>query len=420
MHRLLQGEVGSGKTVVALTALLTAVQGGYQGAFLAPTEVLAEQHVLTLRSLVDGLTVSAEGSLLADRPVRVALLTARTPAAERRRLAAGLDAGDVDIVVGTHALLEEGVRFPRLGVAVIDEQHRFGVEQRDLLRGKGDDPDVLVMTATPIPRTAAMLLYGDLDKTALRELPPGRAPVETARVGPSPLERATVYERLHAEVAAGHQAYVVCPLVEGSERVIATAATSEYERLATEELAGLRLGLLHGQLPAAEKEAVMVAFRAHELDVLVATTVIEVGVDVPNATVMVVEDADRFGLLQLHQLRGRIGRGSHRSWCFLLADPTTPEGAARLDAMQETTDGFELAERDLEIRGAGAVFGERQSGFSDLKLGRLPRDEPVIVEARRVAERLLAVDPDLGWHAALRDEFEDLYPEDAADYLLKS
>ena len=420
MHRLLQGEVGSGKTVVALVALLIAAQGGYQGAFLAPTEVLAEQHALTLRSLVDGLTVATSGSLLADRPVRVALLTARTGSADRRRLAAGLDAGEVDIVVGTHALLHEGVTFPRLGVAVIDEQHRFGVEQRDLLRGKGDDPDVLVMTATPIPRTAAMLLYGDLDKSELRELPAGRAPVETIRVGPSPLERSGVYERLRAEVAAGHQAYVVCPLVEGSERVVATAATTEYERLAAEELAGLRLGLLHGQLPSADKEAVMAAFRAHELDVLVATTVIEVGVDVSNATVMVVEDADRFGLLQLHQLRGRIGRGSHPSWCFLLADPTTPEGAARLDAMRETTDGFELAERDLEIRGAGAVFGERQSGFSDLKLGRLPRDEPVIVEARHVAERLLAVDPDLGEHAALRDEFEDLYPEDAAEFLLKS
>ncbi len=420
MHRLLQGEVGSGKTVVALSALLSAVQGGYQGAFLAPTEVLAEQHAWTLRALVDGLTVAAPGSLLPDRPVHVALLTARTGAADRRRLAAGLRAGEVDIMVGTHALLEEGVTFPRLGLAVIDEQHRFGVEQRDLLRGKGDDPDVLVMTATPIPRTAAMLLYGDLDKSELRELPAGRAAVQTLRVGPSPLERSGVYERLRAEVTAGRQAYVVCPLVEGSERVVATAATTEYERLASEELAGLRLGLLHGQLPSAEKEAVMGAFRAHELDVLVATTVIEVGVDVANATVMVVEDADRFGLLQLHQLRGRIGRGSHPSWCFLLADPTTPEGAARLDAMQATTDGFELAERDLEIRGAGAVFGERQSGFSDLKLGRLPRDEPVIVEARGVAERILAVDPDLRDHAALRDEFEDLYPEEAAEFLLKS
>ncbi len=420
MHRLLQGEVGSGKTVVALAALLVATQGGYQGAFLAPTEVLAEQHEVTLRTLVDGLTVPSPGSLLSERPVRVALLTGRTPAAERRRLAASLDAGDVDVVVGTHALLEEGVAFPRLGVAVIDEQHRFGVEQRDVLRGKGDDPDVLVMTATPIPRTAAMLIYGDLDKTELRELPAGRAPVVTEIVGPSALERTSVYDRLRTDVAAGQQAFVVCPLVEGSERVVATAATTEYERLARDDLAGLRLGLLHGQLSSADKEAVMRRFRSGELDVLVATTVIEVGVDVPNATVMIIEDADRFGLLQLHQLRGRIGRGTHPSICFLLADPTTPEGRARLEAMRDTTDGFELAERDLEIRGAGAVFGERQSGMSDLKLGRLPRDEPVVVDARDVAERILAADPTLAAHASLRHEFEDLYPDDAADFLFKS
>jgi ATP-dependent DNA helicase RecG len=420
MHRLLQGEVGSGKTVVALAALLVAAQGGYQGAFLAPTEVLAEQHQLTLRDLVGDLTVAAPGNLLGDRPVRVALLTGSTPAAERRRLLAGLDAGDVDIVVGTHALLEDRVAFPRLGVVVIDEQHRFGVEQRDVLRGKGDDPDVLVMTATPIPRTAAMLIYGDLDKSELRELPAGRAPVVTELVGPSSLERTGVYERLRAEVQDGRQAFVVCPLVEGSERVVATAATTEYERLAREELAGLRLGLLHGQLASADKEAVMTGFRAGELDVLVATTVIEVGVDVPNATVMVIEDADRFGLLQLHQLRGRIGRGAHPSVCYLLADPTTPEGRSRLEAMRDSTDGFELAERDLEIRGAGAVFGERQSGMSDLKLGRLPRDEPVVVDARGAAERLLAADPTLTAHASLRHEFEDLYPDDAADFLFKS
>jgi ATP-dependent DNA helicase RecG len=420
MHRLLQGEVGSGKTVVALAALLVAVQGGYQGAFLAPTEVLAEQHELTLRGLVDGLTVDATNTLLGERPVRVALLTSRTPAADRRRLSDELRAGDVDIVVGTHALLEAGVEFPRLGLAIIDEQHRFGVEQRDVLRAKGDDPDVLVMTATPIPRTAAMLLYGDLDKSELRELPAGRSPIVTEIVGPSPLERTRVYEQLRTEVAAGRQAFVVCPLVDGSELVAATAATTEYERLSREELAGLRLGLLHGQLPGPDKEAVMGRFRAGELDCLVATTVVEVGVDVPNATVMIIEDADRFGLLQLHQLRGRIGRGVHRSWCYLLADPTTPEGRARLEAMRDTIDGFELAERDLEIRGAGAVFGERQSGISDLKLGRLPRDEPVVVEARVLAEALLDIDPGLADHAALRDEFEDLYPEDAAEFLFKS
>ncbi len=428
MHRLLQGEVGSGKTVVALTTLLAGVQNGRQGAFMAPTEVLAEQHELTMRRLLDGLSVVETGSLLGTRPVRPALLTNRTSAAERRRIASELLAGTIDILVGTHALLYEGVAFSRLGVVVIDEQHRFGVEQRDVLRAKGeadgDDreanaPDVLVMTATPIPRTAAMLIYGDLDRSELRSLPVGRAPITTELIGPSPLERTVVYERVRAEVTAGRQAFVVCPLVEGSEKLEVKAATEEYERLAAEELAGLRLGLLHGQMPSPDKEAVMRRFRDRELDVLVATTVIEVGIDVPNATVMVVEDADRFGLLQLHQLRGRIGRGEHVSYCYLLADPTTPSGTARLEAMRDSSDGFELAERDLEIRGAGEVFGERQSGWTDLKLGRLPRDEGLVVEARAVAEQILDEDPDLERHSLLRDEVEDLLG-DAVEFLFKS
>jgi ATP-dependent DNA helicase RecG len=419
MHRLLQGEVGSGKTVVALTALLVAVQGGHQGAFMAPTEVLAEQHELTMRTLLGGLRVPEAGSLLGERPVGVALLTNRTSAAERRRIAEGLRGGQIDILVGTHALIYEGVEFAQLGLVVIDEQHRFGVEQRDLLRGKGNEPDVLVMTATPIPRTAAMLIYGDLDKSELRTLPAGRSPIATEVVGPSALERVAVYERLRNEVAAGRQAYVVCPLVEGSTKLEAKAATEEYARLGREELAGLRLGLLHGQMPSADKEAVMRGFREGAIDVLVATTVIEVGVDVPNATVMIVEDADRFGLLQLHQLRGRIGRGEHPSWCYLLADPSTAEGRARLEAMRDSTDGFELAERDLEIRGAGEVFGERQSGFSDLKLGRLPRDEPVVIAARAVAEALLENDPGLERHDQLREEVEDLLG-DAVEFLFKS
>jgi ATP-dependent DNA helicase RecG len=419
MHRLLQGEVGSGKTVVALTALLVAVQGGYQGAFMAPTEVLAEQHDLTLRTMLDGLMVAAEGTLLGDRPVRVALLTNRTGAAARRAIADGLRAGDIDILVGTHALIYGGVEFANLGVAVIDEQHRFGVEQRDLLRAKGDAPDVLVMTATPIPRTAAMLIYGDLDKTELRELPAGRSPITTELVGPSDLERVAVYGRVRDEVDAGRQAYVVCPLVEGSPKVEARAAAAELERLRAEELAGLRLGLLHGQMPSREKEEAMSAFRAGDIDVLVATTVIEVGVDVPNATVMVVEDADRFGLLQLHQLRGRIGRGAHRSWCYLLADPGTPQGQARMEAMVESSDGFELAERDLAIRGAGEVFGERQAGWTDLKLGRLPQDEPIVIEARGAAERILDADPELERHGQLREEVEDLLG-DAVEFLFKS
>jgi ATP-dependent DNA helicase RecG len=421
MHRLLQGDVGSGKTVIALSALLIAVQGGYQGAFMAPTEVLAEQHYLTSLRFLEGLSVAAPGSLLEDRPVRVELLTNRTTATERRRIAAGLTNGEVDIVVGTHALLYGDAPFSRLGLAVIDEQHRFGVEQRSVLREQSDDvvPDVLVMTATPIPRTAAMLVYGDLDKSELREMPPGRTPIATEMVGPNPLDRARVYEALRNEVEAGHQAYVVCPLVEGSAKVEAKAATAEFERLQQEDLAGLRLGLLHGQMPSKEKEATMAAFRDHELDVLVATTVIEVGVDVVNATVMVVEDADRFGLSPLHQLRGRVGRGEHASRCFLLADPQTPDATERMKAMAASTDGFLLAEKDLEIRGAGEVFGERQSGFSDLKLGRIPRDERVVLETRRVAEALLDRDPDLHEHVQLREEVEDLLG-DAVDFLFKS
>ncbi len=448
MHRLLQGDVGSGKTVVALAALLVAVQGGYQGAFMAPTEVLAEQHYLGSVRLLDGLHVPAAGSLLAERPVRVELLTNRTGAADRRRIAAGLDAGEIDILVGTHALLYGDAKFSRLGLAVIDEQHRFGVEQRALLRGKGDEPDVLVMTATPIPRTAAMLVYGDLDRSELREMPPGRTPIATTVVGPSPLEQASAWERLRGEVASGHQAYVVCPLVEDkgkrerasgggypaeqragperpggeaakSGRVEAKAATAEYERLQAEELEGLRVGLLHGQMKSKDKEAVMAALRSGALDVLVATTVIEVGVDVPNATVMLVEDADRFGLSQLHQLRGRVGRGAAESYCFLFADPTTPEGEERMQAMAASTDGFALAEKDLEIRGAGEVFGERQSGFSDLKLGRIPRDEAIVMEARRVAEEILDADADLSTHVQLRQEVEDLLGDDV-EFLFKS
>ena len=428
MHRLLQGDVGSGKTVVALTALLAAVQGGYQGALMAPTEVLAEQHHLSLTRFLEGLTVSSEGTLMGERPVRVELLTNRTGAAGRRKLSAALTAGEVDIVVGTHALIYDTVAFPNLGVAVIDEQHRFGVEQRALLRakgpgggpdGEGAEPDVLVMTATPIPRTAAMLIYGDLDKSELREMPPGRTPITTEVIPPSPLERDAAYRRLREQVAVGRQAYVVCPLVEGSEKVEAKAATEEATRLEAEELAGLKVGLLHGQMPQLDKEGTMARFRDGLIDVLVATTVIEVGVDVPNATVMIIEDADRFGLSQLHQLRGRVGRGGGESWCFLFGDPQTPEAEARLQAMADSTDGFLLAERDLEIRGAGEVFGERQAGFTDLKLGRIPRDEPVVLEARRVAEEILDADPGLAGHRQLAEEVEDLLGDDV-EFLFKS
>jgi ATP-dependent DNA helicase RecG len=419
MHRLLQGDVGSGKTVVALAALLVAVQGGHQGAFMAPTEVLAEQHFLTCKGYLHGLIVPAPDTLTGERALRVELLTNRTGAADRRRLAERLRQGQVDIVVGTHALIYGEIDFPSLGLAVVDEQHRFGVEQRALLRDKGDEVDVLVMTATPIPRTAAMLVYGDLDKSELRELPAGRTPITTQLVGSSALEHTVAYDRLRSEIEAGRQAYVVCSLVEGSPKIEAKAASAEYERLGHEELAGLRLGLLHGQMHSRDKESVMDAFRAGDIDVLVATTVIEVGVDVPNATVMIVEDADRFGLSQLHQLRGRIGRGGGASYCFLFADPTTTDAEARLAAMVASTDGFALAETDLDIRGAGEVFGERQAGFSDLKLGRIPRDAAVVMEARAVAERILDVDPELEHHAQLREEVEDLLG-DAVEFLFKS
>jgi len=419
MHRLLQGDVGSGKTVVAVAAALRAVEAGSQAAVMAPTEVLAEQHHLSISAMLDGMTVPSSGTLTGDRPLRVELLTGRTPAARRRTLRDDLGAGDIDLVVGTHALLEEGARFGRLGLVVIDEQHRFGVEQRSVLRGKGDEPDVLVMTATPIPRTAAMLVYGDLDLTELRQMPVGRAPVTTAVVDASPLGRVEAYTRLRAEIDAGHQGYVVCPLVDGSDTVQAKAATEEFERLAADELAGLRIGLLHGQLRADDKESVMAQFRDGEIDVLVATTVIEVGVDVPNATVIVIEDADHFGLSQLHQLRGRVGRGGGASWCYLVSDPPTPEAEQRLAAMVESTDGFLLAERDLEIRGAGEVFGERQAGFTDLKLGRLPRDTDVVLDARAVAEEILDDDPALTSNVALREEVGDLLG-DAVDFLFKS
>jgi ATP-dependent DNA helicase RecG len=427
MHRLLQGDVGAGKTIVAVSAMLVAVQGGHQAALMAPTEVLAEQHHAGIRSLVEraGLVVTAgEGSLFTDRPVSVRLLTNRTGAAERRELAAGLENGTVDILVGTHALITDAVRFRSLGVVVIDEQHRFGVEQRAALRakGSGSDPDVLVMTATPIPRTAAMTVYGDLDTTVLDELPPGRTPIRTHWCR-SELEEANAWAHVRDEVAAGRQAYVVCPLVEGSEKIEARSATETFEELEGGHLHGLRLGLLHGQLPSGEKDAVMDRFRRRELDVLVATTVIEVGVDVPNATVMVILSADRFGIAQLHQLRGRVGRGAAASSCYLIAEANTPDSQARLEALEASTDGFELAEVDLELRGEGTILGTRQKGRTDLKLASLRRDRDLVAEARRVAIAIVDADPFLaatGEHALLEDEIRLFVDPDEAEFLFKS
>jgi len=419
MHRLLQGDVGSGKTVVAVSALLTAVQGGYQGALMAPTEVLAEQHYLGLRARLAELTVPDESTLMGDRPLRIELLINRTTASERARIQAGLESRDVDLVIGTHALLTEGVTFGALGMVVIDEQHRFGVEQRAALRGKGEDPDVLVMTATPIPRTAAMTVYGDLDVTVLDELPPGRTPVRTVWAR-GPLDEEAAWARVRDEVAEGRQAYVVCPLVEDSERIQARSASEELERLRAEELPELRLGLMHGQMAAGEKEPVMRAFRGGDLDVLVATTVVEVGVDVPNASVMVIEDAERFGIAQLHQLRGRVGRGAAESWCYMLSADPGPDGERRLGALEATTDGFELAEVDLEVRGEGTILGTRQKGRTDLKLASLRRDKDLVAQARDVAFAIVDDDPGLGAHPELAAEVRSLVEEEEAEFLFKS
>ena len=427
MHRLLQGDVGAGKTVVALSALLVAVQGGHQGALMAPTEVLAEQHHLGVRHLLDGFTVddgddsNLFGSAGMERPLRVALLTNRTPAAERRRVVEDLASGSIDLVVGTHSLISEGIEFASLGVVVIDEQHRFGVEQRAALRDKGGEdlvPDVLVMTATPIPRTAAMTVYGDLDVSVLDELPPGRTPIAT-RWARTDADESAVWQQVRDEVAAGRQAYVVCPLIDESEKLEVRSAQETHDELVAGELSGLRIGLLHGRLKGEEKDAVMEAFRQGRLDVLVATTVIEVGVDVPNATVMVILDASRFGIAQLHQLRGRVGRSAATSYCWLVGEATTPDGEARLEALVRTTDGFELAEVDLDLRGEGTIMGERQKGRNDLRLASLRRDREWVLRAREVAEEIVAADPTLEAHPGLAEELPLFLGDDEAEFLLK-
>ncbi len=421
MHRLLQGDVGSGKTVVALAALLAAVQSGHQGALMVPTEVLAEQHFGAVRALLGDL--EGPGGIFGGA-VRVELLTSKVKGKARTAVLEGLASGDIGIVVGTHALLTEEVSFHSLGCVVIDEQHRFGVEQRATLRGKGTDgdPDLLVMTATPIPRTAAMVIFGDLDLTTLDELPPGRVPVTTVWLpgaGDDHRGGDEAWDRVRSQAAAGHRAFVVCPLVSESPRVEAKSATEEYERLAAGELAGLRVGLMHGQMAASAREEVMDRFRTGDLEVLVATTVIEVGVDVPEATVMVIESADRFGIAQLHQLRGRVGRGAAASWCYLLGGE---EGNERLAAVAGSTDGFELAEADLHLRGEGTLLGARQKGQSDLRLASLSDDGDIALlgEAKKVAQAIVESDPLLQEHPDLADEVKLLLSEDEGEYLFKS
>jgi ATP-dependent DNA helicase RecG len=393
MQRLLQGDVGSGKTVVALYALLRAVEVGRQGALMAPTETLAEQHFLTVEGICNDLGVRCE------------LLTSSVPAAQRRAVRDRLASGETDIAVGTHALIQEEVEFRSLAVAVVDEQHRFGVEQRRAL-GK-TTPHVLHMTATPIPRTLAQTVFGDLDVTEIAKPPANRKPVITRWVGHE--RSAEAYTRLRRHLEGGRQAYVVCPLVSESETVEARAAEQEAERLQEHELRGFRVGVLHGKLKTAERREVMDAFKRGEIDVLVATTVIEVGVDVPNATIMIVQEADRFGLAQLHQLRGRVGRGAEQSYCLLVSRPKeelTEEAVRRLEALVETSDGFRLAEVDLELRGEGQLLGVRQSGYSDLKFARLAQDRRLIAKARTWAQEL--VDADEAVVEPLRREAETL------------
>ncbi|MEB3366795.1 ATP-dependent DNA helicase RecG [Saccharopolyspora mangrovi] len=456
MNRLVQGEVGSGKTIVALRAMLQVVDAGRQAAMLAPTEVLAAQHARSLRELLGDLAMAGElGG--AENATRVTLLTGSLNTAQRRQAMLEAASGEAGIVVGTHALIQDKVSFADLGLVVVDEQHRFGVEQRDALRARAGEetaPHVLVMTATPIPRTVAMTVYGDLETSALRELPQGRSPISTSVVPvsekPAWLDRA--WARIHEEVAAGHQVYVVCPRIGddeessgkgkkakkstvddgdgeepppddgGEQRRPPVAVIDVAEQLAAGPLSGLRLGILHGRLAPDDKDAVMRSFAAGELDVLVATTVIEVGVNVPNATVMVIMDADRFGVSQLHQLRGRVGRGSAPGLCLLVTEAmggtTTRE---RLDAVASTTDGFELARLDLELRREGDVLGAAQSGRkSGLKMLSLLRDEDVIAQAREEADRFVTADPELREHPGLARMVAEVVDEERAEYLEKS
>jgi len=394
MTRLLQGDVGSGKTVVALSALLLAVENGGQGALMAPTEILADQHRLTLDRVLKGL------------PVRVASLTSRVPKKERELILARIAAGEIDIVVGTHAVLEEDVRFKNLKLAVIDEQHRFGVRQRTTLRQKGALIDLLVMTATPIPRTLALALYGDLEVSTIDEMPPGRTPIKTER-GPE----AGAFAAVRREIAAGRQAYVVYPIIEESARLDLQSAKAEYERLRTQVFPDLKVALIHGALAPKAKNKVMEEFSRGEWQVLVATPVIEVGIDVPNATAMVIQNADRFGLASLHQLRGRIGRGAAESTCFLVAEPKTPQAAHRLDTMTATADGFRIGEEDLKLRGPGELLGTAQSGELSLQVADLFKDAELLAYARADADEMLAADPKLlaPAHALLKRRLLALY-----------
>jgi ATP-dependent DNA helicase RecG len=443
MGRLLQGDVGSGKTVVAAAALLQAVANGLQGALMAPTEILAEQHYKGLRKLLGQVAVprtaqqeaAAEGGDwrenleekrrerleeikqligmtaeddLGGEGVRVALLTGSLGTKERRRVLEGIAKGEVDLVIGTHALITEGVQYNSLGVVCIDEQHRFGVEQRERLKQKGFNPHMLVMTATPIPRTLTLTIYGELDTSIINKLPPGRQEIKTRWI--TRQERYKAYKHMRKEVEKGRQAFVICPLVEESEKIDLPSAEEMYEQLQYEVFPDLRIGLIHGRMLGREKDEVMRSFRDHEFDILVATAVVEVGIDIPNATTILIDGAERFGLAQLHQFRGRVGRGEHQSYCILISDVDNEVTAKRLEAMEQTRDGFELAEIDLHLRGPGEFFGKRQSGMPDLKIARLS-DGDLLQVAREEAELLLADDPDLAQseHALLHKQVQTFW-----------
>ncbi len=374
MHRLLQGDVGSGKTIVAAIALYAVVSVGYQGALMVPTEILAEQHMESLQGLFD------------PKEVKIDLLTSSTKKAKRKELLAELASGELDILVGTHSLIQEEVVFNNLGLVITDEQHRFGVNQRKLLREKGDNPDVLFMTATPIPRTLAITAYGEMDVSVIDELPAGRIPIETRWILPKQIDPVLTW--MTAQLKAGHQAYVICPLIEESELLDVKNATEIYDHLSQFFEPNFNVGLLHGKMKAQEKEQIMDDFKKNETQVLVSTTVIEVGVNVPNATTMMIMDADRFGLAQLHQLRGRVGRGSIASYCILVASPKSDQGKERMKIMTETTDGFILSEKDLEMRGAGDFFGAKQSGIPEFKVGDMIADVAILETARLEAVTL--------------------------------
>ena len=400
MNRLLQGDVGSGKTVVAMFAMLLAVENGYQVALMAPTEILAEQHFLTVHKWLE------------DLDVKVTLLKGSQKTAERKDKLQALVDGSVDIVIGTHALVQEKVAFQKLGLVIIDEQHRFGVMQRAVLRQKGAHPDTLIMTATPIPRTLALTLYGDLDVSILNELPTGRQPVQT--VWRKEASRSSIYEFLKDEVKMGRQAYVVYPLVEESEKMDLADATAGYEKLSSDIFPNSKVALLHGRMKTEEKESTMQAFKSGEVQILVSTTVIEVGVDVPNATIMLIEHAERFGLTQLHQLRGRVGRGTQQSICILMSGPrVTDDAYKRIQTMTETSDGFRISEADLEIRGPGELFGTRQHGLLNLKIANLMTDQKILETARDEAFQLVSDDPKLmkEVNRPVHDTYQSRYQE---------